>query len=155
MNSSRSNILAVRTLALVAAIAASASVASAQSGLRNFSANAGAFSVSKDRIQTTGEHDAWRAARSEPRLILRDIDMSAATERQINDVQHDFDGRLDALRDQGNADANAGRSDPAFVSRINGIRLDQREAQRCQLAPSQQAQYDRNTMGNMTSAKTS
>lgn len=137
--------LTIRTTTLCALIAVCTATAAAQQA--GFTTRVSAPAA---RFQTETEKDAWRESQTAPSRALNDIEVASSTQRLIDAVNRDYESRLAVLWNEGNANASDGRLDPGYVSRIDSIRLDQREALRCELSANQQIAYDRNVRGNMT-----
>lgn len=172
MTTSRLKNIAIRTTALGALLAGFAAVAVAQRGKppagppvttkgtikSNPKADKGqATAESKradarddkaaraaDQLRDKVEKTAWKEAYGEPKALLKGVKLSSAERKTVREIEKKYSDQLKDLQKQENAAEKAGTPDPAIISKIDALRLQERADLRAVLTTEQQAQYDKN-----------
>src|SRR5690349_11918284 len=88
---------------------------------------------------------AWfKAARAEPKHLMKGIDLTKEQKENIKAIEKRYDAQLNEL-DKADKDADkAGKSDVSIPSRVEDIRLKEREELRSALTPEQQRMFAKN-----------
>jgi len=158
MTTSRMQQLAIRAMMLGAFLAGSAGIVAAQkpdgppkvtkgTANSNPKANKGQATAEAARAearQRKAVKSSFKAARHEPKALLRGIKFSPLEKRLNADITKRYAGDYKVLEKAGKAADKAGTPDAQIVAKIDALRLRWRVEMRDALTPDQRIRFDSN-----------
>lgn len=97
-----------------------------------------------DKKDDAAERAAIKAARSEPKELLKDIKLSKAEKKSIGDIEKKYEGQIKDLEKQQAAAEKSGTPGSSIASKIDALRTQERADLRAALSSEQTAQFDKN-----------
>ncbi len=98
----------------------------------------------RDKARNQAQRTALKAARSEPKALLRGIKFEAGERESRKAIEKRYSDELKELRKLTREAEKEGRTDILLTVRIDELRLRERAELRRALTPAQHARFDRN-----------
>lgn len=153
MTTSRLTLIALRSTLLGALLIGFASMAVAQKtkpvttqGTIKSSpkADKGQAVRATDKLQNKEQRTALKAARGEPKALLKGIKLTPAEKNAQKAIAKRHSDEFNEIEKQARVGEKAGQADPSVAARVQDLRRHQREEMRSALTPAAQARFDRN-----------
>lgn len=99
---------------------------------------------SDDKLQNKEQRTALKAARGEPKALLKGIKLTPAEKNAQKAIAKRHSDEFNEIEKQARVGEKAGQADPSVAARVQDLRRHQRAEMRSALTPAAQARFDRN-----------
>jgi hypothetical protein len=97
-----------------------------------------------DKKEDASERDALKAARNQPKELLKGIKLSKTEEKSVDAIEKKYQSQLKDLDKQEDAAEKSGAPTTPIASKIAALRTQEQADLRAVLSPSQLTQFDKN-----------
>lgn len=97
-----------------------------------------------DKKEDASERAALKAARNDPKELLKGIKLTKTEKKSVNDIEKKYAAQLKDLDKQEDAAEKSGASTTSIASKISALRTQEQADLRAVLSPSQVTQFDKN-----------
>jgi len=97
-----------------------------------------------DKKEDASERAALKAARNQPKELLKGIKLSKTEEKSVDAIQKKYEDQLKDLDKQEDAAEKSGAPTTAIATKIAALRTQEQADLRAVLSPSQVTQFDKN-----------
>jgi aminopeptidase N len=97
-----------------------------------------------DKLQNKEQRTALKAARGEPKALLKGIKLTPAEKNAQKAIQKRYTDQFNEIEKQARIGEKAGQADPSVAARVEDLRRRQRAEMRGGLMPAAHARFDNN-----------
>jgi hypothetical protein len=97
-----------------------------------------------DATHEEAERSAWKIAKSEPKALLKGINVSKEERAELNLIEKRYKDEFKSLDTEQRAAVKAGKGDANIIARIDVARMRERADLRGRLTPAEQVRFDLN-----------